>query len=49
MLAIAITLLVLELGVSEAAAEHPIRSILEQWSSWVAYLVSFASVRGNLA
>ncbi len=42
--AIAITLLVLELGVSEAATEHPIRSIVEEWPSYVAYLVSFASV-----
>ena len=42
--AIAITLLVLELGVPDNSVEHPLQSILEQWPTYLAYLVSFASV-----
>ena len=42
--AIAITILVLELGVPETAVEHPLQSVLDEWPTYVAYLVSFASV-----
>jgi uncharacterized membrane protein len=42
--AIAITLLVLELGVPESSVDDPLAAILEEWPSYVAYLVSFASV-----
>lgn len=42
--AIAITILVLELGVPEAAVEHPLQSVLDEWPTYVAYVVSFASV-----
>jgi uncharacterized membrane protein len=42
--AIAITILVLELGVPETAVEHPLQSVLDEWPTYVAYVVSFASV-----
>jgi uncharacterized membrane protein len=42
--AIAITILVLELGVPEGAVEHPLQSVLDQWPTYMAYVVSFASV-----
>ncbi len=42
--AIAITILVLELGVPEGAIEHPLQSLLDQWPTYMAYVVSFASV-----
>ncbi|MCU0296256.1 MAG: TMEM175 family protein [Candidatus Nanopelagicales bacterium] len=44
MFAIAITILVLELGVPETAVEHPLQSVLDEWPTYVAYVVSFASV-----
>lgn len=42
--AIAITILVLELGVPEGAIEHPVQSLLDQWPTYLAYVISFASV-----
>jgi len=42
--AIAITLIVLELGVSSDAREHLLRSILHQWPSLLAYVTSFLTV-----
>jgi uncharacterized membrane protein len=39
--AIAITLLVLELGVPEGAGEHLAHELARQWPSYLAYLVSF--------
>jgi uncharacterized membrane protein len=42
--AIAITLLVLELGVPQSSVDDPMGAIAAEWPSYVAYLVSFASV-----
>jgi uncharacterized membrane protein len=42
--AIAITLLVLELSVSENAGEHLLSSILDEWPSYLAYLTSFMTI-----
>ena len=42
--AIAITLLVLELGVSGGAADDLLRGILDQWPSYLAYLTSFMTI-----
>jgi TMEM175 potassium channel family protein len=42
--AIAITLLVLELSVSDAAADHLLRAILDQWPSYLAYVTSFLTI-----
>jgi uncharacterized membrane protein len=42
--AIAITLLVLELSVSEDAGDHLLRSILDEWPSLLAYLTSFMTI-----
>jgi uncharacterized membrane protein len=42
--AIAITLLVLELAVSETAGEDLVRGILEQWPSYLAYVTSFLTI-----
>ena len=42
--AIAITLLVLELGVSANAGEHLLQSILHQWPSYLAYAASFLTI-----
>jgi len=42
--AIAITLLVLELGVSANAGEHLLTSILHQWPSYLAYVTSFLTI-----
>jgi uncharacterized membrane protein len=39
--AIAITLLVLELAVDPGAADHPLRAILDEWPSYLAYVTSF--------
>jgi uncharacterized membrane protein len=44
--AIAITLLVLELTVPEANAPNPGRDLLDEWPTYLAYIVSFASI-GN--
>ena len=42
--AIAITLLVLELGVASDAGEHLLRSILHEWPSLLAYITSFLTI-----
>ncbi len=42
--AIAITLLVLELSVPEGSEENLLRAVLQQWPSYLAYVVSFATV-----
>ena len=42
--AIAITLLVLDIGVSGGAGRHLLRSIVDLWPSYLAYLVSFATI-----
>lgn len=42
--AIAITLLVLELAVEPDAADHPLRSILDEWPSYLAYVTSFLTI-----
>lgn len=42
--AIAITLLVLELGVSAEAGDHMLRAILDEWPSYLAYLTSFMTI-----
>lgn len=45
-IAIAITLLVLEIGVPEADFENLWRGILEQWPSYLAYATSFLTIGG---
>ena len=42
--AIAITLLVLDLGISSDAAGHLLPSILHQWPSYLAYVTSFLTI-----
>ena len=42
--AIAITLLVLEVGVPEDSGQDLLKDILDQWPAYLAYLVSFASI-----
>ena len=42
--AIAITLLVLEIGVPEGAGDDLLDALLDQWPSYLAYLVSFATI-----
>ena len=42
--AIAITLLVLEIGVPDDSEHSLFRDILDQWPAYLAYLVSFASI-----
>ena len=42
--AIAITLLVLELGIEADAAPHLLQSILHEWPSYLAYLTSFLTI-----
>jgi uncharacterized membrane protein len=42
--AIAITLLVLELGVSADAGDHLLHSILHEWPAYLAYLTSFLTI-----
>jgi len=43
-MAIAITLLVIELGVATGSEEHLLRAILEEWPSYLAYVVSFFTI-----
>jgi uncharacterized membrane protein len=43
--AIAITLLVLDLAVPAASGGHLLTALGDQWPSYLAYIVSFASVR----
>ena len=42
--AIAITLLVLELSIPPGSEEHFLRAVLDQWPSYLAYVVSFATI-----
>lgn len=42
--AIAITLLALEIGVPEGSGDDLAQAILDQWPSYLAYLVSFATI-----
>jgi uncharacterized membrane protein len=42
--AIAITLLVLELGVEEGASHHLLRSLLHEWPAYLAYVTSFLTI-----
>jgi uncharacterized membrane protein len=42
--AIAITLLVLELSIPEGAEGHLLRAVLSLWPSYLAYIVSFATI-----
>ena len=42
--AIAITLLVLEIGVPAGSEDDLLRAVAEQWPSYLAYLVSFATI-----
>ncbi len=42
--AIAITLLVLEISVPEGSDEDLLRAVLDQWPSYLAYVISFATV-----
>jgi uncharacterized membrane protein len=42
--AIAITLIVLELGVSSDAGDHLLNAILHEWPSYLAYLTSFMTI-----
>jgi TMEM175 potassium channel family protein len=42
--AIAITLLVLEIGLPAGASEDLLRAIVDQWPAYLAYLVSFATI-----
>jgi uncharacterized membrane protein len=42
--AIAITLLVLELAVPSGSEDDLLRAVLDQWPSYLAYLVSFATI-----
>jgi TMEM175 potassium channel family protein len=42
--AIAITLLVLELGVGEGAENHLLRSLLPEWPAYLAYVTSFLTI-----
>jgi TMEM175 potassium channel family protein len=42
--AIAITILVLELGVSADAADDMLRAILDEWPSYLAYVTSFLTI-----
>jgi uncharacterized membrane protein len=42
--AIAITLLVLEISVPAALEEEPLQAVLDQWPSYLAYVVSFSTV-----
>jgi TMEM175 potassium channel family protein len=42
--AIAITLLVLELGVEAGAEEHMLKSLLHEWPGYLAYITSFMTI-----
>ena len=42
--AIAITLLVLDLAVPAGAGKHLLRSFIDEWPSYVAYVVSFSTI-----
>ena len=42
--AIAVTLLVLEIVVPAHFKDHPLRALIDQWPSYLAYLVSFSTI-----
>ena len=42
--AIAITLLVLEIGVPDDAKAHPLRALADLWPAYLAYVVSFSTI-----
>lgn len=42
--AIAITLLVLEIGVEAGAEDDLLKALTHQWPSYVAYLISFSTI-----
>jgi len=42
--AIAITLLVLDIAVSEVAGKHLLRSVIDLWPSYLAYVTSFSTI-----
>ena len=42
--AIAITLLVLDIAVSETAGKHLLRSVIDLWPSYLAYVTSFSTI-----
>src|SRR5215472_12694665 len=42
--AIAITLLVLDIAVPASAEKHLLRSFIDEWPSYVAYVVSFSTI-----
>lgn len=42
--AVALTILVLELGVPAGSEDHLLRAILEEWPSYLAYVVSFSTI-----
>ncbi|MGV0873485.1 TMEM175 family protein [Mycolicibacterium sp. XJ879] len=42
--AIAITLLVLQIGVEVGADDHLLKALADQWPSYVAYLISFSTI-----
>jgi uncharacterized membrane protein len=44
--AIAVTLLVLDLSVPAGSGDHLLRAFAEQWPSYLAYVVSFATIGG---
>jgi uncharacterized membrane protein len=45
-LAIAITLLVLEIKIDPPALEHPWRAVADEWPSYLAYFTSFLTIGG---
>ena len=45
-LAIAITLLVLEIKIEPHALEHPWQAIADEWPSYLAYVTSFLTIGG---
>jgi uncharacterized membrane protein len=44
--AIAITLLVLEIGIDPASFDHPWKALADEWPSYLAYVTSFLTVGG---
>jgi uncharacterized membrane protein len=45
-LAIAITLLVLEIHVDTSALEHPWRALADEWPAYLAFVTSFLTIGG---
>jgi len=46
-IAIAITLLVLELAVEPGSEAHLLRSIVDEWPSYLAYVTSFLTIESS--